>query len=103
MAQAAVGALSETESSISASQFGRVIFEPLSLSSSDARSDYRERVDDGLLLLTHAAEIGIDVDETTRNSVLKAKTDADCGWNSPGAADLLAALSKLAAKLHPVT
>lgn len=102
MAQAAVSPLPETESSISA-QFGRVIFEPLSPLSSEASCDYRRLVDDALLLLTHAAEIGIDVDETTRNSVLKAKTVANSGWNSPGAADLLAALSKLAAKLHPVT
>ena len=103
MAQAAVSPLPETESSISASQFGRVIFEPLLPSSSETSCDYRRLVDDALLLLTHAAEIGIDVDETTRNSVLKAKTVAKPDWSSPGAADLLAALSKLAAKLHPVT
>jgi len=103
MAQASVSPLSEIESSISASQFGRVIFEPLSPASSEASCDYRRLVDDALLLLTHAAEIGIDVDETTRTSVLKAKAATSSDWNSPGAPDLLAALSKLAAKLHPVT
>ena len=60
-------------------------------------------VDDAMLLLTHAAETGTDIDDTTRISILNASAAANPNWNDPGAANLLAALATLAAKLRPVT
>jgi hypothetical protein len=65
--------------------------------------NFRRVLEDAMLLLTHAAEIGMDVDETTRTNILKARAAANPDWNYPDAAGLLAALSVLAAKLKPVT
>ena len=65
--------------------------------------DFGHVVDDAMLLLTHAAETGTDVDETTQTSILSARAAANPKWNDPGAAKLLAALGTLAAKLRPVT
>jgi hypothetical protein len=65
--------------------------------------DYGHVVGDAMLLLTHAAETGTEVDEKTRTSILSARTTANPNWNDPGAANLLTALATLAAKLRPVT
>src|ERR1700722_14427673 len=55
--------------------------------------DFGRVVDDAMLLLTHAAETGTDVDETTQTSILSARAAANPKWNDPGAAKLLAALA----------
>ena len=60
-------------------------------------------VDDAMLLLTHAAETGIGVDETARTSILNARTAANPNWNDAGAAKLLDGLATIASKLRPVT
>ena len=60
-------------------------------------------VDDAMCLLMYAAEIGKKVDETTRTSVLRAKSTASTGADDAVKANLLAALTTLAADLHPVT
>ncbi len=60
-------------------------------------------VDDAMLLLTHASEQGLDIDETTRTSILTAKAAGKADWNYAGAGNLLAALATLSAKLKPVT
>ena len=70
---------------------------------SDVTPNFGRVLDDAMLLLTHAAETGTDVDEATRTSILNAKAAANQDWNYPGAASLLAALSELAAKLKPIT
>jgi hypothetical protein len=68
-----------------------------------ATPDFGRVVGDAMLLLTHAAETGTDIDDTTRISILNASAAVNPNWNDPGAANLLAALAKLAAKLRPVT
>jgi hypothetical protein len=65
--------------------------------------DFGHVVDDAMLLLTHAAETGIEVDGTTQTSILSAKAAANPNWNDPGATKLLAGLATLTAKLRPVT
>jgi hypothetical protein len=65
--------------------------------------DFSQAVDDGLRLLVYAAETGRSVDDATRASVLRAKAAANAGWDDKIAADLLAALTKLADELRPVT
>ena len=54
-------------------------------------------------LLAYAAQLGIEVDETTRNSVLEARAAVTAGWSKETASNLLAALSKLSAQLNPVS
>jgi hypothetical protein len=60
-------------------------------------------LDDAERLLEYAAEIGVDVDDDTRNAILLARTHGRTEWDEPGTARLLAALTKLAARLKPVT
>ena len=60
-------------------------------------------LNDAERLLRYAAEIGVDVDDNTRNSILEARATFSGGWNEKTAANLLAALTKLAAQLKPVT
>jgi len=81
----------------------RAIQDDRASSGPSAIPDFGRVVDDAMLLLTHAAETGTEVDETTRTSILNAKTAANPNWNDPGAANLLTALATLAAKLRPVT
>jgi hypothetical protein len=54
-------------------------------------------------LLKYAAEIGVDVDPSTRDAILTARAARGEGWNQDVAANLLAALTWLAARLKPVT
>lgn len=70
---------------------------------SDAIPGFDQVVDDAMLLLTYATEQGVDIDETARTSILKAKAAGNSDWNYSGAGDLLAGFAKLAAKLKPVT
>ena len=66
-------------------------------------SNFGRVLKDAILLLTHAAAKGVDVDETTSTSILTAKATGNSDWNYAGAANLLTALATLAAKLRPVT
>jgi hypothetical protein len=54
-------------------------------------------------LLGYAAESGIEVDAGTRDSILRARAAGSAGWDEKTVADLLEALTVLAAKLKPVT
>jgi hypothetical protein len=60
-------------------------------------------LDDAERLLKYCAEVGVDVDEETRAAVLRARTAYGNGWTEEIAARLLAALTRLAARLKPVT
>src|SRR5437660_2172870 len=62
-----------------------------------------EKLDDAERLLGYAAEIGVDIEEDTRNDVLKARFASDIGISEQTAANLLSALTKLAARMRPVT
>jgi hypothetical protein len=60
-------------------------------------------LDDAERLLKYSAEIGIDVDDETREAVLRARTAFTAGWSEEIGAGLLKALTRLAASLKPVT
>ncbi len=64
---------------------------------------FREALEDAERLLKYAAESGIDIDQDTRDHVLQARSALGQSWDEKTAANLLAALSKLAARLKPVT
>ena len=65
--------------------------------------DFDRAIDDSMWLLMYASETGRAVDDTTRNSILHAKAAGSSGMDETVAANLLVALTKLAAQLHPVT
>lgn len=71
--------------------------------SSDATPSFSRVLADAMLLLTYSAETGMDVDETTRTSILAARATPNPDWNYPDAAKVLTALSTLAARLRPIT
>ena len=103
---AAFGTMGEStavDTSSTKAQSGKVIQDQRPPFGSEAIPNFGRVLDDAMLLLTHAAETGIDVDETTRTSILNARAAADPDWNYPGAANLLTALATLAARLRPVT
>jgi hypothetical protein len=54
-------------------------------------------------LLKYAAEIGVDVDDSTRDDILYARAQGRFACDEAGTAKLLTALTKLAARLKPVT
>ena len=54
-------------------------------------------------LLNYAVEAGIEVDPKVSKCILAAITAGDAIWNEPEASELAAAITKLAAKLKPVT
>ncbi|MGC2607062.1 MAG: hypothetical protein WA419_16050, partial [Silvibacterium sp.] len=54
-------------------------------------------------LLGYAAESGIKVDDATRDHVLQARLTSSTGWSEECAANLIAALTTLAALVKPVT
>jgi hypothetical protein len=60
-------------------------------------------LNDAERLLHYAAEVGIDVDVDTRGAILRARAACAGGWTEEIGANLLAALTKLAARLKPVT
>lgn len=70
---------------------------------SPAPAYFGEALEHAERLLKYAAESGIDVDEDTRDHVLQARSAIGHGWDEKTAANLLAALGKLAARLKPVT
>jgi|GEM_PF-1244001 len=65
--------------------------------------DFDRAAEDAMCLLMYAAETGRNVDDTTRNSILHARTSTSVRLDETAAANLLAALTKLAAELRPVT
>ncbi len=69
----------------------------------NAPAYFGEALRDAELLLKFASETGVTVDEDTRNHILHARSQFKTGWDEPTAANLLAALGKLASQLKPVT
>jgi hypothetical protein len=59
-------------------------------------------IDDAERLMKYAAEIGIEVSDETRTSILHARAVFNNGWTEEIAAKLLTALTSLAARLKPV-
>jgi hypothetical protein len=78
----------------------RVVVTP---SGSQPFPDFDRAVDDAMCLLLYAAETGRIVDDATRGAVLRARAAASPRADEIMAANLLAALTKLAADSHPVT
>lgn len=64
---------------------------------------FNEALEDSERLLKYAAEAGIDIDVDTRDHVLEARAASVVGWSEEVAANLLDALTKLAARLKPVS
>jgi len=64
---------------------------------------FHTALDDAEWLLKYAAEIGVDVDDSTRNDILAARAQAGAVADEARTARLLAALTTLAARLKPVT
>jgi hypothetical protein len=64
---------------------------------------FHDALADAERLLKHSAEIGVDVDADTRNRVLQARAAGTVTPSPETVANLLAALTKLAASLKPVT
>lgn len=64
---------------------------------------FDETLNDAERLLDYATITGVEIDDATRNSILKARFESCGGWTETIAANLMAAESKLAARLKPVT
>jgi hypothetical protein len=64
---------------------------------------FDEALSDAERLLKYAAETGMEIDDDTRDHILQARAAKTSEWNEETAANLLTALTKLAAKLKPVT
>jgi hypothetical protein len=64
---------------------------------------FDQSLNDAERLLKYAAEIGIDVDADTRDHILEARAANGTGWSKDIAANLLMALTKVAASVKPVT
>jgi hypothetical protein len=62
-----------------------------------------DALNDAERLLKYASETGTDIDPAIRNSILQARTASSNGWNEETAANLLTALTKLTARVKPVT
>ncbi len=54
-------------------------------------------------LLNYAVEAGIEVDPELAQSIVSARRGGSAVWDGLGAGALIASISKLAAKVHPVT
>ena len=84
-------------------QPGRQVYVISPAPASEPFPDFDRAVNDSMWLLMYAAETGRNVDDITRNSVLRARAASTAGRDDSVTADLLAALTKLAAELSPVT
>ena len=62
-----------------------------------------EVLTDAERLMQYAAETGIDVDENLRKSIMTARAATPGTWTGDTAANLLAAFTKLTARVKPVT
>jgi hypothetical protein len=69
----------------------------------DSPPYFGETLVDAERLLKYAAEAGVDVDEDIRDHILQARAAGAAAWEEATAANLLTALTKLAARLKPVT
>jgi hypothetical protein len=54
-------------------------------------------------LLNYAVEAGIELDPAIPQCIIEARQKGPAVWDSPEASTLIIAITKLAAKLHPVT
>lgn len=70
---------------------------------SDPPAYFTDALEDAELLLKYAAETGVEIDDKIRDSILDARAAVESRWTEQTAANLLAALTVLAAKLKPVT
>ena len=65
---------------------------------------FADMLEDAERLLKYAAEFGLEIDQATRDHVLQARTAASSGaWSEQTAANLITALTMLAARVKPVT
>lgn len=62
-----------------------------------------DALEDAERLLKFAAEMGVAVDAATRDHILEARAANSSGWTEETAANLLTALTTVAASLKPVT
>src|ERR1700730_2932377 len=69
----------------------------------DPPSYFGEALADAERLLKYAAEVGVDVDEDIRDHILQARAAGGAGLEQATTANLLKALTALAARLKPVT
>jgi hypothetical protein len=69
----------------------------------DPPAYFGEALENAERLLQYGSEMGILVDDDVRNHILEARTASNTQWDAETAANLLAALGKLAAQLKPVT
>jgi hypothetical protein len=74
-----------------------------SASNPDSPSYFDDALEDAERLIKYAAEIGVDVDADIREQVLQARAARQGGWDKQVTANLLCALTKLAARLKPVS
>jgi hypothetical protein len=105
MVEAPVRAVSSTESNRqqpgTTNKASDQASSPISLCAD--QHDLNERLKDAECLLFYAAEAGIDIDPNVCDAVLKAKIVTVGNWTEQTGANLLSALTVLAAKLKPVT
>ena len=69
----------------------------------DPPAYFKDALEDAERLLKYASEAGIPVEDDVRNHILEARLASSTTWDEENAANLLAALGKLAAQLKPVT
>ena len=69
----------------------------------DPPAYFDEALKDAERMLKHAAEMGVCIDDRTREHVLQARAASRVGWDKKTTANLLAALTSLAVRLRPVT
>jgi hypothetical protein len=69
----------------------------------DAPKYFGEALDDAELLLKYSAELGVEIDDSIRDHILQARAASSTGWDEQTAANLLTALSQIAARLKPIT
>jgi hypothetical protein len=62
-----------------------------------------EALRDAERLLKYAAEVGVALDDSVRQAIVHATTTSQIAWTEEDSTALLAALTKLAAQLKPVT
>lgn len=89
--------------SAAGTQPGKQVDLTSSQSASEPYLDFNRAADDAMWLLLYASETGRNVDDTTRDSILRARAATSAGWDDTVGANLLVALAKLAAELSPVT
>jgi hypothetical protein len=76
---------------------------PPSSSTCPLATDLNEKLKDAERLLLYAADAGIVIRPNVRDAVLKAKITSAGNWSAQTVANLLSALTTLAAQLKPVT